>query len=232
MVEAMKPSQEWIKVGDPDAEGKIYVEVLACNDLPNLDLPSILNLNNLTDAFCCLIMEDNVVNTSYISNSLNPRWMPSGDNRAFVFGVKHPSSHLYVGIFNHNSTDAIYKPFNIFQEWIHTPVGRVLINLTQLHPDTLYTLHYNIYEVSDESAKDRMAGKHNGTLIIRLRIEWDQQILAAMKLPPPYFISVPRKHDFQTATYTTVGEVSISRGSLVCKSMRPLTTRWMNLISR
>lgn len=206
LVEAMKPSEEWITVGSPNANGKVYVEVLACNDLPNLDGPSVVNINNLTDAFCCLIMEDNIVNTSFIPDCLNPRWMPTGDHRAFVFGVQHPSSHLYVGIFNHNSTAKIFKPINAFQEWIHTPVGRVKINLTQLHPDTLYTLHYNIYEVSQDSAKNRLTGKHNGTLIIRIRIQWDKQLLAGKQLPPAYFISVPRKHDFQTATYTTVGE--------------------------
>ena len=207
LAEAMKPSKDWINVGDPNAPGKVFVEVLACNDLPNLDFPGLLS-KNLTDPFCCLIMEDSVVNTSYISDNLNPRWMPTGDHRAFVFGVQHPSSHLYVGCFNYNSTSKIYNPLGTFRDWIHTPVGRVLINLTQFTPDTVYTLHYHLYEVSSESAKDRMAGNHNGTLIIRLRIQWDRQLLAGMRLPPEFHISVPRKHDYQTAMYTTVGEVS------------------------
>ncbi|CAB9505695.1 expressed unknown protein [Seminavis robusta] len=207
LVEALKPSKEWIEVGDPNAPGKVYVEVIACNNLPNLDAPTVMQgFANLSDPFCCLIMEDSVVNTTYINDNLNPRWMPTGDHRAFVFRVKHPSSHLYVGVFNRNSTAKIYRPLNVFREWIHTPIGRVLINPTILHPDTLYTLHHHIYEVSSDGAKDRVAGDHNGTLIIRIRIEWEHQVLDAMRLPPEFYISVPRKHDFQTATYTTVGE--------------------------
>lgn len=206
LIEAMKPSEEWIKVGKPDAPGKVFVEVLACDGLPNLDTPSLLNINNLTDAFCCLILEDSIVNTSYISDNLSPRWMPTGDNRAFCFGVEHPSSHLYLGVFNHNSAHKLYKPMNAFREWIHTPIGRVLINLTNFYPDTVYTLHYNLYEVSSDAAKDRREGNHNGTITIRLRIEWEYQILSGMGLPRENFVSVPRRHDFQTATYTLVGE--------------------------
>lgn len=33
--EALKPSKKWVEAGNGDI-GKVYVEVIACNDLPNL----------------------------------------------------------------------------------------------------------------------------------------------------------------------------------------------------
>jgi C2 domain len=202
LTEAMKPSEEWVKVGSGTG-GKVYVEIISCDNLPNLDTPTITNPMNRTDAFCCLMMEDSIVNTSICVDNLSPRWMPT-DLRAFVFHVHHPSSHLYIGVFDYSPTN---RPFNRFRNHIHTPIGRVLINLTQLHFDTLYTLHYNLYEVSNDSAKLRRDQSHQGTITIRLRIKWDNRVSASMLPPPDFFVSVPKKHDFQQATYTIVGEV-------------------------
>lgn len=230
--EAMKPSQEWINVGEDyddvnesstvssttttatttttSSQGKVYFEVLACDDLPNMDL-----LYNKTDAFCCVILEDAIVNTSYIPNTLSPRWMPRGDNRAFCFhNVQHPSSDIFIGIFDHNPVyPAMVRNANIFRQRVHDPIGRVVINLTHLYPDTIYTLKYNIYEVGHDTSDDmmdRQQNKHNGTILVRLLIKWEHRMLAGMGLPPTEFwIAVPNKRDLQNAMYTTVGEVRI-----------------------
>ena len=211
--EALDPSLQWIDVGSGN-EGRFFLEVIGCDGLPNLDSPTLMNPGNLTDPFCCVIMEDTIVNTSIIKDALSPRWMPS-DRRAFVFHVHHPSSQVHVGVFDH---DKINRPGASMRQRVHDPIGRVLINLTQLRPGTLYTLQYHLYLVDNESKKHREEQTHRGTITLRLRIEWGStwcqgnemknMIVAGLLPPPPSYVSVPTKYDFQTAYYTTEGDVS------------------------
>lgn len=213
MITALSPSEEWVEVGSGN-EGRVYVEVLACNGLPNMDSPTLKNFNNLTDAYCCLIMEDSIVNTSVINDTLSPRWMPS-DRRAFVFHVHHPSSQVYVGIFDF---DKLNRIGNTMRKRVHDPIGRVLVNLTQFYPDTEYTLQYQIYPLDKDANQHRAEQTHNGTIVLRLRVEWGDicckendaknMLVAGMVPPPESYLSVPERHDFQVAYYTTVGEVS------------------------
>jgi hypothetical protein len=91
---------------------------------------------------------------------------------------------------------------------LHDPIGRVQVNLSTFHPDTLYTLCYPLYygENSEEAVKP------NGKVWIRLRIEWVDVrralITAALPPSPPVFVTVARPVDFQVAHYTTEGAVS------------------------
>lgn len=212
--EALEPSTQWIDVLGSGNEGRVFLEVIACDGLPNMDSPSLMNPSNLTDPFCCIIMEDSIVNTSFIKDSLSPRWMPN-DRRAFVLHAKHPSSQIHIGVFDR---DKINRPGASLRQQVHDPVGRVLINLTQLRPDTLYTLKYHLYLINDESKKHREEQTHNGTITLRLRVEWGgtrchgnemkNMIVAGILPPPASYISVPTKYDFQTAYYTVEGDVS------------------------
>jgi C2 domain len=209
---AMQPSEEWIEVGSGTL-GRVYMEVIGCQDLPNLDAPTIRNRNNMTDAFCCLIMEDSIVNTSVISDSLFPRWLPN-DRRAFVFHVHHPSSHMYIGVFDH---DKINRLGNVVRHQIHDPIGRVLVNISQLRPGVMYTLHYRLYSADNELDQNTAKQMHDGTLIVRLRIEWDgnrrgndtmNMLIQGMTTPPESHLAVPHRPDFHVAHYTIVGMVS------------------------
>ncbi|CAB9508375.1 expressed unknown protein [Seminavis robusta] len=216
--QAFQPSQDWIEVGS-GTHGRVYLEVLGCNDLPNLDSPTIGNLNNMTDAYCCLIMEDSIVNTTVIKDTLSPRWLPN-DRRAFVFHVHHPSSQLYIGVFDH---DKVTRVANAMKDRVHDPIGRVLVNLTHFRPGTLYTLHYHLYLVNNSAEKSRAEQAHNGTLTIRLRIEWgsggdsiqqpcikgnDTKNMLIEGMLPPHVehLAVPNRHDFRVAHYTIVGK--------------------------
>lgn len=211
--EALEPSTQWIDVLGSGDEGRVFLEVIACDGLPNFDSPTLSNLNNLTDPFCCIIMEDSIVNTSFIEDNLSPRWMPN-DRRAFVLHVRHPSSQVYVGVFDHDKINPL--GVSLCQQ-DHDPIGRVLINLTQFRPGTLYTLKYHLYLVDNESRKHREEQTHNGTITIRLRIEWGgtgchgnqmkNMIVAGILPPPPSYISVPTSSDFQIAYYTAGGDV-------------------------
>jgi hypothetical protein len=67
-------SQSWVQAGSGQL-GKLFVEVLACHDLPNLDLGEVVG--DYTDPFVCLVYEDTVAMTDVIDDELNPRWVSS-----------------------------------------------------------------------------------------------------------------------------------------------------------
>jgi C2 domain len=73
--EVMKPSHSWVESGTGSL-GKMYVEILKCDDLPNMD-SAMRTMGGVetgcTDAFCCIIFEDSIVNTDVIRDDLNPR---------------------------------------------------------------------------------------------------------------------------------------------------------------
>lgn len=129
------------------------MEVLGCDHLPNLDIS--LTGRDKTDAFACLVFEDCIVNTDVINDTLSPRWMP-WSQRAFILNIMHPSSQLMVGVFDHDS--GIADPG-------HDPVGRAVVNLTNLRQGTEYTLTYVLYESYRE---ERVA---RGSITLRIRVE-------------------------------------------------------------
>jgi hypothetical protein len=65
-------SQSWVQAGSGQL-GKLFVEVLACHDLPNLDLAEAVG--DYTDSFVCLVYEDTVAMTDVIDDELSPRWV-------------------------------------------------------------------------------------------------------------------------------------------------------------
>ena len=95
--ETKKPSQDWIEAGSGNV-GKLYLEILGCDDIPNLDYS--VSGRNKSDPFVCIAFEDCVVNTDVINDCLAPRWMP-WTRRAFVFNVLHPSSQIYIAVMDH-----------------------------------------------------------------------------------------------------------------------------------
>lgn len=90
--ESNKPSYDWIDIGSGRL-GKIFVEIISCNNLPNLDVGGVLG--NKTDSFVSLVYEDCFVRTDVIDDCLSPRWMP-WSQRAFIFNCMHTSSQLFL----------------------------------------------------------------------------------------------------------------------------------------
>lgn len=74
--EHIKESQHWIDSGSGKL-GKIYVEVLGCDGLPNLDTGGFLG--NKTDAFVSIVFEDSVVQTDIIDDCKNKEVHGPGD---------------------------------------------------------------------------------------------------------------------------------------------------------
>ena len=62
--ESMQPTKHWVEAGSGGRErvGRVYLEVLGCDSLPNMDTLT-LDIRDATDAFACIVFEDAIVST-------------------------------------------------------------------------------------------------------------------------------------------------------------------------
>jgi hypothetical protein len=193
--ESLKESEEWIDTGSGKL-GRLFVEIIGCDDLPNLDTGG----RNKTDTFVSIVYQDSVVSTDIIDDCLSPRWMP-WTKRAFIFHIMHSSSQLFLGVFDFdegiNPTDD------------HDLVGRVSVDLTNLRKDTLYTLKYNIFTTA------RMADrKRRGSITVRLRLEIEDDrklLLSNLEPPPDMYVNVKKRKDFRVVRYTCTGKYDMTK---------------------
>jgi hypothetical protein len=125
--EALKPSTKWVEAGHGNI-GKVYIEVIGCDNLVNLDV----GLSDFTDSFAAIVFENSMVRSEVVYDCLNPRWMP-WSSRAFVFNVIHPSSPIFLGLFDYDALGS------------HAPIGRVAINTSMFQSNTCYLLHYRLH---------------------------------------------------------------------------------------
>lgn len=178
--------------------GKIFVEILGCDNLPNLDSGGFLG--NKTDAFVSLVLEDSVVQTDIIDDSLSPRWLP-WSKRAFIFHVSHSSSQLFVGVFDNDlGMDG------------HDLVGRVSVDMTNLRRDTIYTLKYDIFKSSQMSER-----KARGSVTLRLRMDIHDErklLLACLEPPLDIYVNVKTRKDFRVLRWTTQGKYDMEQYSM------------------
>jgi len=187
--QTMEPSHSWIEAGSGTI-GKLYLELLQCDDLPNVDVGEAVG--NVTDCFLCAVFEDVMVQTPVIDDELSPRWLP-WTPRAFCINVMHPASVLYLGAFD----------FDLGLS-DHDPLGRVAIQLGNFQRDTDYTLTYNLYPSSNVT--DRTSA---GSVTLRLRIEYDNEKEALMKAfspRPKFHVNVSKDKSLKVVNYTCYGE--------------------------
>jgi hypothetical protein len=210
----LEPSRQWVETGStcssssrsiPDMNennckklGRLFVEVLSCHNLPNVDYGNAVG--NQTDAFVTLIYGDAMAQTPILDDELSPHW-PPWTQRAFVFGMLHPSHTLYVAVFG-------YKR-GVFS---HVPIGRCEINpLTLQQPNTEYTLEYDLFPASHVMNRDNKNKSNDVRPRIRIRIRQDVEdprafLLAALQPPPPIYLNCFKKSSYYVAKYTTHGE--------------------------
>lgn len=214
--EAQKPSKSWIQAGSGSL-GKLYFEVIGCNGLPNIDavpLPVSGAIFAKTDAYATIIYEDSIVNTDVIMDTLYPRWLP-WTQRAFVFNIMHPSSQLMLAVLDFNGGGLV--PGNVVPSSLDpvnfaldNPIGRLTIDLSNMRPRTNYTKHFDL--VTSALVSQR---KMNGTITIRVRVEWESERMALIRSigpPPEIFINVSEKRDWLASRYAIIGEVSYDVG--------------------
>jgi hypothetical protein len=150
-------------------------------------------LGNKTDAFVSLVFEDAYARTDTIDDCLSPRWLP-WSNRAFIFHIAHPSSQLFLGVFDYDS--------GLLDD--HDLIGRVSVDLTNLRPDTEYILSYNICPSARVGVREIL-----GKITIRLRLEiYDERKLALTTLEPPaaVYVNVKNRRDYRVIRETCFGK--------------------------
>jgi hypothetical protein len=199
------PSRKWIQAGsmgdgrdmnsrpqpNNSKYGRLYIEVLSCHGLPNVDYGE--RLGNQTDCFCAVVYGDAMVETDVIDDELSPHWLP-WTQRAFCFALGHPSQVCYLGVFGYKR-----NPMT------HRPIGRVEINISNLQHDTLYDLRYDL-KAQSHTYNGRVL---NGSIRVRVRVEVDderQYLLASLTVPPSIYINMTRKKSMRVARYTAMGE--------------------------
>ena len=188
--ETQKESQHWIDIGSGSL-GRVHVEILGCDRLPNLDTGG----RNKTDAFVALVYEDALVKTDVIDDCLNPRWLP-WMKRAAIFHIHHSSSKLYLGVFDY---DQSMHPADD-----HDLVGRVTVDLTNLLPDTMYVMKYEIFTTSRITERKSM-----GCVTVRVRVEIDDEravLLSNLEPPPAFYVNARTRKDFRVINYTCTGK--------------------------
>jgi Ca2+-dependent lipid-binding protein len=197
--EVLKPSRHWSEAGVGD-KGRIYVEVLSCDELPNLDTGGFLG--NKTDAFVSLVYEDVYVRTDTIDDCLSPRWMP-WSNRAFIFNIDHSSSQIFLGVFD-------FDAGGVFDD--HDLIGKATIDVTNLRKNTDYTLSYNIYPSAIVTGR-----KIKGKVTIRLRLEIPDErklVLCALEPPKSVYVNVQKRKDFMVVRQTCLGMTDTEKYSV------------------
>jgi len=198
--EVMKPSKSFKYLGIGNL-AKIYVEILQCDNLPNME--GLSALGNKTDAFVQILYEDCISTTCVIDDCCSPKWMP-WTNRAFVLHTNYPSSAIYLGVHDYDRGSALFSD--------HDFIGRCMVDLTKFRPNTEYLLDYALY--TNAMKLDR---KQNGTIKIRLRIEVDDPrayILASLKIPPTIYVNTNSEKKFKSTRSTVNGDFEESQYSI------------------
>jgi len=211
--ESKNPSKEWIEAGSGTG-GKVYIEILGCDGLPNLDLS--ITGRDKSDPFVCIAFEDSVVNTDVINDCLSPRWMP-WSRRAFVFNVLHPSSQFYISVMDYDEIiPGNPKPS-------HDKMGRCILNPTNARPNTTYTMRYSLF------SSDELDRKIVGKIIFRFRYESTNErqiLLSAFQFRNHYNVSTNRKTDFTTTSYALTNDVSfLLSATILYESFSSLTSQ-------
>ena len=181
------PSENWTVAGSGEL-GELYLEILSCKGLPNLDfgLP-----RNKTDAFANVVFEDAIVSTEVVRDTLNPKFMP-WTRRAFKLHIHDVNSRLYIGVFDHDFGGNKYDP-----------IGRVSIPIHRFTPGTVYNLSYDLYDSSEVSKR-----KIRGQINLRMSIKWKGQrslFFNSLQSQEEFTVNFDSKRDYDNAEYTVHG---------------------------
>jgi len=120
--------------------------------------------------------------------------------RAFIFHIFHSSSELYLGVFDNDGTGD------------HDLIGRVAVNISNLQPDTMYVLTYDLYPSGKHTLRQSM-----GQITIRLRMEIDDDrklLLSCLEPPKTIYVNVKTRKDYNVIDRVCNGNVDMDSYSL------------------
>ena len=123
--------------------------------------------------------------------------------RAFCFHMRHPSSLLFLGVFDYDEA-----PIEN-----HDAVGRVVINVANFQPNTTYLLHYNLQHDPRFTPEESKRGQ----ITIRLRVECgDERVVAKMKFsaPPKCIINCKTDKTYQVLRYLKRGPLDMEDATM------------------
>jgi hypothetical protein len=186
---SMQKSESWVEAGTGDV-GTLFIEIIGCDDLPDLDRS--INPHDKTDTFVNLVLEDTIATTDVVKDCLSPRFMP-WTRRAFKLRFNHPSSTLYLGVFDYDGGSLTN----------HGSIGHLNISLKEFSPNTEYNLSYDIYN-SIESPRRAKRGR----ITVRLRMDWENQrrlYFRSLQGPEKSLINIESKKNFKHAQFTVKG---------------------------
>lgn len=193
---SLETSQFWTDVGSGNL-GTLTVEVIGCNELPNMDNSSPLP-GDTTDTFVTCVFEDAVVTTDVVKDCKNPKFMP-WTRRAFKFHISHISSPLYIGVFDHDVGTSL-----------HDPIGRIALPLSKFASGTIMNLTYDIYDSHQVENRQK-----RGTVSLRIGIEWaGQRKLFFESLQRPdwkHSVHLNSKKNRKHVDYTVKGHSDIEK---------------------
>mmetsp|Transcript_2409 Transcript_2409/g.4473 ORF Transcript_2409/g.4473 Transcript_2409/m.4473 type:complete len:552 (+) Transcript_2409:343-1998(+) len=128
---------------------------------------------------------------------LSPRFM-TRCQRAFAFSIQHPASLIFLGVFDNDTIGD------------HTPIGRVVLDLSSFKCNTSYLLQYKLY--SNPKMQDS-----KGEVTIRLRVDWYSERIAMLKTfsaPPQFRVNVPNHKDFRMIRYLCRGQLDMEQATV------------------
>ncbi|GFH47811.1 hypothetical protein CTEN210_04287 [Chaetoceros tenuissimus] len=179
-----KPSEAWTTIYSDGDIGKVYIEILSCENLPAVNL---LKQPRKGNPFVTIVHENSVATTDAIPDCANPRFLP-WSRRAFKLRIKHTYSPLFLGVHD-------WSPLSTSS---HFPLGRIAIRLNKFKSNTTYNLSYALGKEESE-----------GVIKIRLRIEWRDERKAILNsvLPPSskMIVNVDDAKDFSHTHFTVNG---------------------------
>jgi len=181
---------------EEDHLGTVYLEILKCDNLPNMDLGIA---GDITDAFVAIVFEDNLVRTDVIDDELSPRWLP-WTQRAFSFPINRPGSLLFIGVFDKDKYGD------------HDYIGRIVVNMSNFLDNTVYLLQYTLH--SDANKND-----DRGVITIRLRKEFNhktkkEMLKRSFQAPKKILLNVPSLKSFHLVKYLCRGQVDMDKSSI------------------
>ena len=194
-------------VGDRDEDmiGSLYVEVLQCLGLPQLD-----RLTN-TDAVCYFVCGPYAFATDVIDGFCSPIW-PSKSRRACIFPLFYAYQEMYAGVFDDDGAGQ-NDDF----------AGRVVVDMSRLRPNS----EYNVY-LPLRLYRNAYVNQPRGVIHLRLRVEWHNEKKAVLS----YFTLPQKTKQLGRAVTLNCADLKAFRNVVLTVQGKDTPGRWKQLFQK
>jgi len=219
-----EPSTSWTVCYGKGSLGKLYVEVIECNDLLYRHKQRTRKstvAEKKVDPFITIIHEDSIVSSDALPDCKNPRFLP-WSRRAFKFHVEHSYSPIYIGVYDYEESrlnlGGLKKKMTRNQKVKNSngkrkfeEIGRAAISIQKLKSNVEYNMVYDLYR-SGETSHQRIK---QGSITLRICLRWynERRVFFDIMNPHPtqFVVNVPTKVDYSDANYAINGLVDMTQ---------------------